>query len=165
VSLLSPTIQGRDCSYWPMKLISHPPLYQCSSVLQLSIGLLTAPIMAGHGSRGVMFFYLQSLYYIKSWGTILKNDDTNCLVGSRQVATSNELGSQYPNTNEIVNKDFINWEIIHIYRTGIYLNQFYDIILSPSFLPSHCTCWKEHNLLQNFTWKEKSKKSASHSFT
>lgn len=67
------------------------------------------------------FKYLQSLYYTKSWGTIFKNDETNCLVGSRQVAINNKLGSQHPNTNEIFNKDFINWEIIHIYRTGIYL--------------------------------------------
>lgn len=76
--------------------------------------------MRGKGGKR-HFKYLQSLYYIKSWGTIFKNDETNCLVGSRQVATNNKLGSQHPNTNEIFNKDFINWEIIHIYRTGIYL--------------------------------------------
>jgi hypothetical protein len=52
VSLLSPTIQGQGCSYCPMKVISHPPLLPCSSVLQLSIGLLTAPIMAGRGDVG-----------------------------------------------------------------------------------------------------------------
>lgn len=121
--------------------------------------------MRGKGGKR-NFKYLQSLYYTKSWGTIFKNDETNYHVGSRQVATNNKPGSQHPNTNEIFNKDFINWEIIHIYRTGIYLNQFYEIILSPSFLPSHCTCWQEHNnLLQNLTWKEKSKNYASYSFT
>jgi len=50
----SPTIWGWDCSYCPMKVISHPPLFHCSSVLQLSTGLLTAPNMAGHGGHGAM---------------------------------------------------------------------------------------------------------------
>lgn len=52
--VLSPTVWGQDCSYCLMKVISHPPLFHCSCVLQLSTGLLTAPVMAGHEGHGVM---------------------------------------------------------------------------------------------------------------
>jgi len=60
VCLLSPTIWGQNCSYCPMKVISHAPLFQCSSVLQLSIGLLTAPIMTGHGGHGAVLEVLRA---------------------------------------------------------------------------------------------------------
>jgi len=52
--VLSPTIWGRDCSYCLMKVISHPPLFHCNCVLQLSTGLLRVPIMAGHKGHGTM---------------------------------------------------------------------------------------------------------------
>jgi hypothetical protein len=63
VSLLSATIRGQDFSYCPM-MVSHP-LFRCSSGLQLSIGLLTAPIMAGHGVHGAM---LEALH-AQQWRT------------------------------------------------------------------------------------------------
>ena len=69
VSLLSHTIWGQDCSYCPMKVISHHPLFHCNSVLQFSIGLLTAPIIAGHGGRGVMLVALCT----QQWRTWAQN--------------------------------------------------------------------------------------------